>query len=352
MGRKAALERARRADDDEFYTRLDDIECEVGAYVAHDPGVFRDKVVMLPCDDPARSQFVRFFVQNFGRFGLRRLVATSIGSGVGGAQRSLFDEPAEPYDPDVVRGRALIVDRDVGGACDVSWQLLVGDGDFRSDEVCRLRDEADIIVTNPPFSLFREFFAWIGERQFLVVAPLNALAYADVFPAVLRGAAWCGSSGKDRMLFDRVGSGDGWVTVFWLTNLVHGVRVPLPEFSTRAENEQLGRYRWVRERGYLPYVNFDAVEVPFVGAIPSDYDGAMGVPITYLLRHDPEMFEIIGIAKSGAGDPALRTYIFGAGDDARWRELNAASVLFVDGEFVATFTRVLIRRRSVDARPE
>ena len=170
-GRKQATRKRKAAKNDEFYTQLADIQTEVNAYLDFDPDVFRGKTVLLPCDDPEWSNFTRFFAQNFERFGLKKLISTSYSPEAKKAKYGLylFDFAAgRTLDP--ARGRIFVLDHDTNGSGtidfnDLEWKYLDGDGDFRSDEVCRLRDEADIIVTNPPFSLFREFLAWIVEAN-------------------------------------------------------------------------------------------------------------------------------------------------------------------------------------------
>ena len=171
------LSNAKNAKNDEFYTQYADIQKEVNAYIDYDADVFRDKTVLLPCDDPEWSNFTKFFAQNFQRFGLKKLISTSFAADSKNFktvyQPTLFEEESPQFDKKKtkVRGKIFVLDHDANknGKIDIEdleWKYLEGDGDFRSDEVKRLRDEADIIVTNPPFSLFREFLAWILESDF------------------------------------------------------------------------------------------------------------------------------------------------------------------------------------------
>lgn len=186
------LARAQRAKNDEFYTQYADIEREIQAYVNYDPDLFRDKTVLLPCDDPEWSEFTRYFAQRFGELGLRKLISTSYApesKRLSAPQPlTLFEQESPQYDPEKsrVRGKIFTLSEDIthDGKIDfndLQWSYLEGDGDFRSEEVCRLRDEADIIITNPPFSLFRDFIDWIFEarKQFLIIGNMNAITYKN-----------------------------------------------------------------------------------------------------------------------------------------------------------------------------
>ena len=193
------LSNAKTAKNDEFYTQYHDIEREVEAYLEYNPDVFRDKTVLLPCDDPEWSNFTRYFAQNFERLGLKKLISTSYAYESkrfkGPIQLTLFETDAPQYDPDKTQthGKIFVLTHDKTGdgrinIDDLEWDYLQGDGDFRSKEVTRLRDEADIIVTNPPFSLFREFLAWIIEanKLFLMIGNQNAITNKDVFPLMAK----------------------------------------------------------------------------------------------------------------------------------------------------------------------
>ena len=189
------LTEAKRAKFDEFYTQYHDIEKEISAYLDYDPDVFRGKTLLLPCDDPEWSNFTKFFAQNFQKFGLKKLISTSYAAAsktyASEYQPSLFEKSDPQYDEvkTVKNGKIFILDSDQTGdqkvdVEDLQWHYLKGDGDFRSGEVTRLRDEADVIITNPPFSLFREFLAWIveAEKQFVIIGNKNAITYKEVFP--------------------------------------------------------------------------------------------------------------------------------------------------------------------------
>ena len=291
-----ALMAARDNKSDEFYTQYDDVAREVEAYLDYDPDTFRDKTVLLPCDDPERSNFTRYFVRRFDALGLKKLVSTSIAA------------------HGETRGRIFTLSRGETPPAAPRWGYLDGDGDFRGAEASRLRDEADMIVTNPPFSLFREFVAWImaAGKKFLIIGNQNALTYKEFFPYIQSNRVWLGVSitGGDRAFnvpdayplealtcgvdeqgrkFIRVKG------VRWFTNLEHGRRhQPLP-LMTMAENRRSSPHKLIRERGYPRYDNYDAVEVSYTDAIPSDCGETMGVPITFLDKYCPEQFEIVGL---------------------------------------------------------
>ena len=321
------LSKAKEAKNDEFYTQYHDIEKEISAYLEYNPDVFRDKTVLLPCDDPEWSNFTKYFAQNFENFGLKRLISTSYAPESKkykfGYQPSLFETESPHFDADKSKthGKIFILDHDVTGdgrinVEDLQWQYLEGDGDFRSEEICKLRDQADFIITNPPFSLFRQFLAWIieADKKFLIIGNMNAITYKEVFPLIKENKIWygCSISSGDR----EFGVPDeyplaaaGWRIdeqgkkyirvkgVRWFTNLDHGRRhQPLP-LMTMADNLKFSRHKEIRGRSsYSHYDNYDAIEVPYTDAIPCDYDSVMGVPISFLDKYCPEQFEIMGMA--------------------------------------------------------
>ena len=247
------LSKAKSAKNDEFYTQYHDIEREVEAYLEYDPNVFRDKTVLLPCDDPEWSNFTRYFAQNFERMGLKKLISTSYAvesKKIKEWRPTLFETESPYYDADKSRtnGKIFVLTHDKTGdgrinIDDLEWQYLEGDGDFHSEEVTKLRDEADVIVTNPPFSLFREFLAWIveAEKMFLIISSMNAITYKEVFPLLRENKLWLGFKGMGSdMLFDTSASyeaelrskkkeGSGWriidgkfkarTSAIWFTNL-------------------------------------------------------------------------------------------------------------------------------------
>ena len=297
MAGNVNLVAARAAKKDEFYTQWNDIENEMQAYLEYDPDVFRGKTVLLPCDDPEWSNFTKYFALNFEKFGLKKLISTS-------------------YAP-CRKGRIYVTEQSANLNKEyLKWDYLESDGDFRSDEVTKLRDEADIVVTNPPFSLFREFLAWLieGDVKYSIIGNMNAITYKEVFPLVKENKLWYGPSISSGNLEFRVPEsyqltsacqrvdeqGNKFVYVNgirWFTNIEHGrCHEPLV-LMTMDDNLIYGSKR-VREAAYPHYDNYDAIEVPETKGIPSDYDGIMGVPISFLDKYNPEQFEILGFMAS------------------------------------------------------
>ena len=323
------LTEAQRAKNDEFYTQYPDIEKEISAYLEFNPDVFRGKTLLLPCDDPEWSNFTKYFAQNFERFGLKKLISTSYAHNSknykGAYQPSLFEinDPQFDQTKTVQNGKIFSLTHDKTGdhkvnVDDLEWHYLKGDGDFRSAEIKALRDEADIIITNPPFSLFRDFLAWIVEakKQFSIIGNMNAITYKEVFPLLMENKAWLGPS---------ISSGDrefqvpdsypinaaGWRIddngkkflrikgVRWYTNLDHGRRHQPLSLMTMADNLKYSKHKEIKDKqSYDRYDNYDAIEVPFTDCIPSDYDGVMGVPITFLDKYSPDQFEIVGMCEN------------------------------------------------------
>ena len=326
MANNSNLGAAKAAKNDEFYTQYADIQKEINAYLEYNPDTFRDKTVLLPCDDPEWSNFTRFFAQNFERLGLKRFISTSYAvesKKYKDYQPTLFETESPLFDVDKTRikGKIFELTRDTNenGRIDIDdleWHYLEDDGDFRSKEVCQFRDEADIIVTNPPFSLFREFVAWIMEagKKLLVIGNSNALSYKEIFPLVQSNRLWLGVTGfmtdmvfgvpkgtevdpKDKAKAAKLGYEGDYTRLgnsCWFTNIDHGRRHTPLQLMTMKDNIRFGKHKEIRERGYIQYANFDAIDVPYNDAIPSDYDGIMGVPITFVDKYCPEQFEIIG----------------------------------------------------------
>ena len=412
------LSNAKNAKNDEFYTQYADIQKEVNAYIDYDADVFRGKTVLLPCDDPEWSNFTKFFAQNFQRFGLKKLISTSYAAESKNFksvyQPSLFEEKSPQFDrkKTKVRGKIFVLDHDTNknGKIDIEdleWKYLEGDGDFRSEEVKRLRDEADIIVTNPPFSLFREFLAWIlegrdlaakntkvakkngeglgvrgqesGEKKFLIIGNMNAITYKEVFPLIKANKMWLGESihSGDREFgvpkeypLNAAGwrideNGNHYIRVKgvrWFTNLEHGRRHQPLQLMTMADNIKFSRHKELRGKEYQKYDNYDAIEVPFTDAIPSDYEGVMGVPISFLDKYCPEQFEILGITKTWFGE-ASKIYpeqieVNKKGEQKRVTKLNDGATLklgapptgethyIVGGNvYIQLYARILIRHR-------
>lgn len=328
------LTQAKAAKNDEFYTQWRDIETEVNAYLDYNPDLFRGKIVLCPCDDPEWSNFTKFFALHFHALGLKKLISTSYAVESKkyreGYQPTLFETVSPRYDEDKTRthGKLFVLESDQPNEASINidnlqWRYLEGDGDFRSGEVRALRDEADFIITNPPFSLFREFLAWIVEadKKFLIIGNMNAITYKEVFPLIMQNKMWTGPTitSGDRVFnvpdyypleaagcgFDA--SGKPYLKikgVRWFTNIEHGRRhQPLP-LMTMADNLKYSKHKEVRGKtAYDKYDNYDAIEVPFTDAIPSDYPGVMGVPISFLDKYCPEQFEIVGIDRYVEDNP-------------------------------------------------
>ena len=317
MAKNSNLRAADKAKNDEFYTQYADIQKEVNAYIEYNPNVFRGKTVLLPCDDPEWSNFTKFFAQNFEFFGLKKLISTSYAIESKNYktdwQPTLFETENPLYNADKsrVKGKIFTLDHDTNanGRIDINdlqWHYLDGDGDFRSAEVTALRDEADIIITNPPFSLFREFLAWImeGKKQFTIIGNQNAISYKEVFPLIKENKIWLGkgfSGGAGHFVShykDYATAGDhkeGMIRVsgvVWFTNIEHGRRHQPLKLMTMADNLKFNK-RLKGQTKYDCYDHYDAIEVPYTEVIPSDYDGIMGVPISFLDKYCPEQFEII-----------------------------------------------------------
>lgn len=318
------LTQAKNAKVDEFYTQWADIEREVSAYLEYNPDVFRGKTVLCPCDDPEWSSFTKFFALHFTEYGLKKLISTSYAPESKlrkvPYQITMFERSDPKFDVGKTRtnGKIFILDEnDVNkdGRIDIEdlkWEYLSGDGDFRSGEVKKLRDEADIIITNPPFSLFREFLAWIieADKQFLMISNKNCVTYKEVFPLIKDNKIWSGRTEwaggmwfetKNSDDVDKVINGVNMknVSSMWITNLDHGRRhLPLP-LMTMEDNLKFSKHKELKGKAsYDRYDNYDAIEAPFTDAIPSDYDGVMGVPISFLDKYCPEQFEIVGATES------------------------------------------------------
>lgn len=332
------LDKAKKTKFDEFYTQYADIEKEMNAYLEFDEDVFRGKTVLLPCDDPEWSNFTKYFAQGFERLGLRKLISTSYAptAAIYHTKPTALESGSPQFNPakTTVNGKIFTLRRDVSGdhrinVGDLEWEYLEGDGDYRSDEVTRLRDEADVIITNPPFSMFRDFLAWIvkADKRFVIIGNMNAITYKEVFPLIKGDRIWLGATGNGSdMVFGVppgavVAPGDrekaarlGYVGDYtrlgnscWFTNLDHGRRhQPIP-LMTLADNLRFSRHGEIKGRaGYEKYDNYDAIEVPYIDAIPSDYEGVMGVPISFLDRYNPDQFEILGF--DGGDYPVTKTY--------------------------------------------
>lgn len=385
MAMNQSLGAAKSAKNDEFYTRYSDIESEMNAYVEFDPDVFRGKTVLLPCDDPEWSNFTRYFATNFERFGLKKLISASYAQGAANRRLTPFEQESPLYDESRhdTHGKLFTLTRDADGsggvdAADVEFSgYLEGDGDFRSREVCELRDEADIIITNPPFSLFREFLTWImaAQKKFVILGNMNAITYKEVFPYLKDTEIWLGYKSLNQdMYFDVPGDRREWLlenkkegsaykiidgvvmgrlaSACWFTNLDHGKRHQPLMLDTMAHNLKFNkklRNKLSRDYStaeYPRYANYDALEVPYVECIPSDYDGAMGVPATVMDQFDPSQFEILG-ASNLIGEPTPETIQY---DLRRGRKGGKGGAFYVQtgngpDDYHRVYGRIVIRPR-------
>jgi hypothetical protein len=386
---------AKKAKNDEFYTQYVDIEKEMNAYLEYDPEVFKGKTILLPCDDPEWSNFTRYFAQNFETFGLKKLISTSYAPNSKPKdipyQPALFELENEKFDESKTQanGKIFTLTRDISGdhridVEDLEWSYLEGDGDFRNEEVTKLRDEADFIITNPPFSLFREFLAWIveAEKMFSIIGNSNAITYKEVFPFIKNNKLWLGSTANTSDLVFEVPEGYeikqayrdkaarmGYVGSYtrlgnacWFTNIEHGKRhKPLPLMSM-TDNIKFSKHKEVKGSDYQKYDNYDAIEVPFTDAIPSDYEGVMGVPISFLDKYSPGQFEILGITKTWDDGAGFKTKQYGeqiqvssAGFESKVSKLNDGASLVAQEQprgtcyrvngitYIQVYARILIR---------
>jgi hypothetical protein len=282
----------------------------------YNPNVFEGKTILLPCDDPEWSNFTKFFAQNFERFKLKKLISTSYApesKKISNYQPTLFEinDPQFDQTKTIVNGKIFTLTQDKTGdgkidVNDLEWSYLEGDGDFRSKEIIELRNEADIIITNPPFSLFREFLVWIveAEKKYAIICNKNAVTYKEVFPLIKENKLWTGrTEWSGGMWFETKNEDDVYdnidginlknVSAMWLTNIDHGRRhQPLPLMSM-ADNIKFSKHKEIKGNEYLKYDNYDVIDIPYTDAIPLDYQGVMGVPISFLDKYCPEQFEII-----------------------------------------------------------
>ena len=328
MGDNAALTGAKRAKKDEFYTQRVDIENELRHYKAH----FKGKTVLCNCDDPRQSEFFKYFVENFEKLGLKKLVATCYKS----QDVDLFSQG------DCEKAICQIYEGDKNGNMrmdddEINIRQLKGDGDFRSAECIEILKEADIVVTNPPFSLFREYVAQLVkfDKKFLIIGNQNAITYKEIFPLFKEDKIWLGFGFKGNATHfrsryeDVAASGnhrEGMIRVsgvMWFTNL-----------DIQKRHERMPLYKKYTAEEFPRYDNYDAIEVSKSADIPYDYDGVMGVPITFMDKYNPEQFEIIGATESeGKG--------FSAG---LWNPDSGIAQATINGAKV--YKRILIRRRS------
>ena len=324
------LNAAKKAKKDEFYTQLSDIENELRHYKEH----FRGKTVLCNCDDPRVSMFFHYFAYQFEALGLKRLITTCYKN----QTPDLFSQ----HDCERAIWLEYLGDKNGNRVPDpeeIGIRQLQGDGDFRSQECIELLKQADIVVTNPPFSLFREYLAQLVkyDKKFLILGNKNLITKKEVFPLFMQNKIWTGCRGfSGGMWFvsdyegktEKVVKGKKLINVpsIWYTNLDHKKR-----------HEELILFRNYTPEAYPRYVNYDAIEVSKTEDIPCDYDGLMGVPITFMDKYNPEQFEIIGVSLVlGNKKPA---------DLPKDKQGGPAFYLKENGEYRRLYDRIVIRRR-------
>ena len=324
------LTKAKTAKNDEFYTQYHDIEKEINAYLEFDTKAFEGKTILLPCDDPEWSSFTKFFAQNFEKLKLKKLISTSYApesKKIKNYIPTLFETNDSQFDKKktIVNGKIFTLSQDKTGdgkidVNDLEWKYLEGDGDFNSKEIKKLRDESDIIITNPPFSLFRDFLVWIVEanKSFLLIGNMNAITYKELFPLIKENKVWLGATNFNKGMYFKVPSDFVYSATYkfereqngekvsrvagvcWFTNIDHGRRHQLLPLMTMADNLKFSKHKEIKGKdSYIYYDNYDAIDVPFTDAIPSDFDGVIGVPITFLDKYSPNQFEIVGTSDNG-----------------------------------------------------
>jgi hypothetical protein len=356
----------------------------MNAYLEFNPDVFRGRTVLLPCDDPEWSNFTKYFAQNFEAIGLKKLISTSYAPDSKPKeipyQPTLFEIESEVFNEEKTqtRGKIFTLTRDATGdgvisVEDLEWEYLEGDGDFRSDEIKALRDEADFIITNPPFSLFRNFINWLTEanKDFVLIGNINAISYKEIFPLIKDNRVWIGATGFNEGMYffvpenfvyspsykfgkEVAGKKASRVPgVCWFSTIDHGRRHSPLALMTEAENIRFSKDKKVKNIGYGKYDNYDAIEVPSTLSIPSDFEGVMGVPITFLNKYNPEQFEIVGNGQTMANELGIKPVGQQFVDDyysqgnkgqinAKWNNL----VFHLGDKVVVPYQRILIRQRS------
>lgn len=333
------MHKAKQSRKDEFYTQYQDIEREINAYLDKDENLFRDKVILLPCDDPEWSNFTKYFAQNFERFGIKKLISTSYAADSKPEdipyQLTLFETDSPKYDKKKTRahGKIFILEKDANNdnrvdINDLQWEYLKGDGDFSSAEITKLRDQCDFIITNPPFSLFRKFLSWVIEsnKQFCIIGGISTISDKQVFPLIKNGKMWLGNGFHkgnayfripenlrqyyDSSVYDPETNLVKFRNCCWYTNIDFGSRHKQLPLMDMASNIKFSKHKEIKEKGYQKYDNYDAIEVPYTDAIPSDYKGVMGVPVSFLSKYCPEQFEILGSTQRGCHEevPETKTY--------------------------------------------
>ncbi|MEI6266623.1 MAG: adenine-specific methyltransferase EcoRI family protein [bacterium] len=391
------LHNAKKTKNDEFYTQYQDIQKEIQAYIDYDPDVFRGKIVYCNCDDPFESNFFKYFANKFKEFGLKKLITTSyVGSPIVQTQIQIpgFEEMGKNKTLSNRKNKKAfkieineVSDLNKDGITnlnDVKWllehdnnaySLLLGDdkyaaGDFRSNECVELLKQADIVVTNPPFSLFREYLKQLIEykKKFLIIGSMNAITYKEVFPLIKDNKIWLGNNHKvngGAMFYEipedianleqvrEIRTDENGKKVYitrvqgvrWFTNLDHG---RLHEFLPLMKLSDVIKFG--TKRSFDNYDNFNAIEVPFVKHIPGDFKGIMGVPISFLDKYSPEQFDIIGLGIANLGlSIGVKPY---KPEHKKYRKevqkrgtVNGDLYMIKDETVVVPFARILIKHK-------
>ena len=333
------LNKAKRQKNDDFYTQLPDIENELKHYRQH----FAGKVIYCNCDDPKISNFYKYFSLNFEFLGLKKLITTCYRN----LNLDLFSDHTSE--------KAIWLECNRGtyenGAYVPSEPVvrhLNGDGDFRSDECVNLLKQADIVVTNPPFSLFREYVSQLIEhdKKFIIIGGQNAVTYKEIFPLIKENKFWLGYGFAEGNAYFAVPSDmteyahgvydekTGLVkfrNVTWFTNLDHEKR-----------HEKLPLYKYYSPEEYPHYDNYDAINVDKVAEIPEDWDGVMGVPVTFLDKYNPDQYEILGITDRKS---PLQIKEYTKEDSPSYSNWNRRGVVKIDNVLKPTYARLMIRRK-------
>ena len=345
------LRKASKAKNDEFYTQLSDIEKELKHY----KNQFRNKVVYCNCDDPFESNFFKYFAGNFNALGLKQLIATSYKpSPIANTQLDLFGniEAVEPAKgrPKITANKFII--NEVNGAFDLrdiahqlkanknnEWSPLDGEGDFRSPESIELLKLADIVVTNPPFSLFRDYVAQLIEynKKFLIIGTNNAIHYKEIFPMIQKNKLWLGyNNGPKKYLVPNNYEGKSVVIIEGQKYMPMGNTSWFTNLDTTKRHEKLVLYKKYSPEEYPRYDNYNAIEVGRVADIPVDYEGTMGVPDTFLDKYNPEQFELMGIPFGDLGK------VLGVTKNYRGRtDISVTS----NGKTKCPFSRIIIKTK-------
>jgi hypothetical protein len=333
------LHKASKAKKDEFYTQLPDIERELKYYKPH----FKGKVVYCNCDDPRVSNFFHFFSYNFEKLGLKKLIATCYKN----QDMDLFSEHKSE--------QAIYLEytgdkngNNVPDPNEIGIKKLKGDGDFRSQECIELLKQADIVVTNPPFSLFREYVSQLIEydKKFVIIGSQNAISYKEVFNLIQEDKIWLGYNSVKKFTMPenyehnsiKIENGVKYAVfgnVCWFTNL-----------DIAKRHEDLILYKTYSPEEYPKYDNYNAIEVSKVTEIPIDYAGAMGVPITFLDKYNPQQFEILGITDR-ENNSGLKTKTYTNDDVPNAGDLNRRAAIKIGNNYKATYARLLIRNKKL-----